>query len=205
MKVFIINGGPDYRKLFESLGHSTTHLLREADLCVFTGGADVTPALYGDEQHALTGNHIERDREEAKLFAMCLAENIPMVGICRGAQFLNVCSGGRMYQHVEKHCRSHSLTDAETGETVYVSSTHHQMMMPAATALVVATATLHGEREWFDGNIARKDVSNQDIEVVYYKHTNALCFQPHPEFQAAEYEGMKNYFKGLLSRFLGVA
>ncbi len=204
MKVFIVSGGPDYRKLFEGMGHTITHLLRQADLCVFTGGADVTPALYGDAQHALTGNHIERDQEEMKLFKLCQDNQIPVVGICRGAQFLNVMSGGRMYQHVEKHTRSHYIVDAVTGETVYVSSTHHQMMMPSPDALLVATAALGGEREWFDGSIARRDVSACDIEVVFYPHTKALCFQPHPEFRAVEYDGMQKYFQTLLSRYLEV-
>lgn len=204
MNVLIVNGSSDYRKLFEDMAHKMVHHLEQAQLVVFTGGADVTPSLYGDAAHPWTGNHSERDESEMKIFDYCQAKKIPTVGICRGAQFLNVMSGGRMYQHVEKHTRSHSITDLLTGETVYVSSTHHQMMMPSPEALLVATAALGGEREWFDGVTPRKDVSDQDIEVVYYKHTNSLCFQPHPEFDAAEYEGMKQYFKGLLSRFLEV-
>lgn len=205
MKVCIINGSAEYNKLFTSMGHTIVQALHDAELVVFTGGADVSPALYADQQHKYTGNDPARDAKEANIFHQCTALKIPMVGICRGAQFLNVMSGGRMYQHVERHTRSHSIVDLQTGEAVYVSSTHHQMMMPSSEALLVATASLGGEREWFDGVVARKDISNQDIEVVYYQHTNSLCFQPHPEFQAAEYEGMKLYFQSLLSRFLGVA
>jgi hypothetical protein len=39
---------------------------------------------------------------------------------------------------------------------------------------------------------------------VFYEHTKALCFQPHPEFNSVEYEGMKAYFRSLLTRYLGL-
>jgi carbamoylphosphate synthase small subunit len=204
MKVYIINGSADYASLFLSLGFTITKEFNNAELLVFTGGADVAPSLYGDAQHPTTGIHPSRDVQETTLFRIALNRKIPMVGICRGGQFLNVMSGGRMYQHVSAHTRSHSITDVESGETVYVSSTHHQMMMPSPEAVLVATAALGGSREWFDGPVARKDVSKQDIEVVYYPHTRALCFQPHPEFNSPEYAGMRSYFQSLLKRFLGV-
>lgn len=202
MNVFIIAGGSDYRALFTDMGHTIVSDITQANLVVFTGGADVTPALYGDKAHHFTGNDENRDAREITLFKQAQELGIPCVGICRGAQFLNVMSGGRMYQHVEKHTRSHMITDAITGETVYVSSTHHQMMMPSPDALLVATASLHGERQWYDGQVFKRDVSKEDIEVVYYQHTNCLCFQPHPEFQAPEYEGMQQYFYSLLNRYL---
>jgi gamma-glutamyl-gamma-aminobutyrate hydrolase PuuD len=203
-KVLIINGSGAYIQLFKELGFEVTHNAGKANLAVFTGGADVTPALYGDKQHQFTGIDSHRDEEEAMWFNTLLELNVPMVGICRGGQFLNVMSGGRMYQHVGNHTRSHSITDLYTGETVYVSSTHHQMMMPSEQAEVIAVASEGGFREWYDGQVFKRDVSDQDYEVVYYNHTNALCFQPHPEFNGAEYEGMKRYFQHLLSAYLGV-
>lgn len=108
-----------------------------------------------------------------------------------------------MYQHVQGHTRSHSITDATTGEVVYVSSTHHQMMKPSSKGVLVAFSTLGGGREWYEGNVYMCDVSDQDIEVVYYEENKCLCFQPHPEFSGPEYEGMKMYFKSLLERFFG--
>ena len=202
-KVIIIGGDYDYHKLFTSLGYTIVNDPEGVDLAVFTGGEDVTPSLYGDKKHQHTYNNPRRDDVEANLFTFFRKNNTPMVGICRGAQFLNVMSGGRMYQHVQKHTRSHSITDVLTGEQVYVSSTHHQMMMPSPTALLVATAQQGGEREWFDGEVSRRDISKEDIEVVFYKDTNALCFQPHPEFNSPEYTGMKVYFQSLLVKYLG--
>ena len=202
MKIYIVNGSGDYNRLFLSLGMSLTADLNEADMVCFTGGEDVSPSYYGDGKHKYTGNNPYRDAKEAQIFEQCLDKGVPCVGICRGAQFLNVMSGGRMYQHVEKHCGNHVITDLETGETVYVSSTHHQMMMPSPEGLLVASSTLGGSREWYEGEVFKRDVSDEDIEVVFYEHTKCLCFQPHPEFSSAEYEGMKDYFARCVVKYL---
>jgi anthranilate/para-aminobenzoate synthase component II len=204
MNVLIINGGSDYRKLFESLGHTIVANVEDAQLAVFTGGADVSPKLYGAEKHPFTGVDARRDIMEKTLYEALLARKVPMVGICRGAQFLNVMSGGAMYQHVESHTRAHYIIDQVTGETVYVSSTHHQMMKPFGIFHLIATSNNNGNREWFEGSVFKRDVADQDIEVVFYPNTKCLCFQPHPEFDGAEYEGMKAYFRSLLNRYLEV-
>lgn len=199
---YIVGGAGDYARLFNSMGFFITNDITQADMVVFTGGADVHPYLYGDNQHAYTDTDLERDRREETVFETAREMDIPMVGICRGAQFLNVMSGGRMYQHVDKHCGDHEITDLQTGEHILVSSTHHQMMMPSSEAVLVASSTLGGSREWYDGQIFKKDVSQEDIEVVYYGHTGCLCFQPHPEFTAERYHQMRVYFQSLIHRYI---
>ena len=202
MNVYIENSSNDYRQMFAKLGYTVVSDVDEASLVCFTGGEDVSPVMYGDATHHTTYNNLARDVKEQRLFNHCLENGIAMVGICRGGQFLNVMSGGRMYQDISEHCGDHSITDTRTGDTIYVSSTHHQMIMPSEKALVVATAALGGTREWYDGEIFRKDVSKEDIEVVYYEHTNCLCFQPHPEFSRPHYAQMTEYFGGLLVELL---
>jgi len=204
MKVRIIGGDADYDELFRSFGHSLVGDVHYADLVCFTGGEDVSPKLYGDNKHPYTYNNIVRDVDEADLYKIALSKQIPMVGICRGGQFLNVMNGGRMYQHVSGHTADHEITDATTGEIVLVSSTHHQMMMMSSEGVLVASSTIGGTREWYDGQIARRDVSELDTEVVFYDRTRCLCFQPHPEFRADRYLPMKQYFKTLLEKYLNV-
>lgn len=202
--VYIEFGNPEYKLLFIRLGFTLVPSPEMAQLIVFTGGADVSPYLYGDKPHPFTGSHAVRDAKEERLFAWATEHNVPCVGICRGGQFLNVMSGGRMYQHVEKHTTPHYITDHETGQVVYVSSTHHQMMMPGEGAQVVATSNLKGKREWYDGQVERRDVADEDYEVVFYPSSQSLCFQPHPEFSGESYEPMVEYFKSVLERFLKV-
>ncbi len=205
MNAYIHNGNDQYHDLFAQAGFVLVNHWTKADVVCFTGGEDVSPAIYGDREHPFTHNNPFRDEEEAKLFSYCVDRGIPMVGICRGGQFLNVMSGGRMYQHVEGHTRSHFLTDLSTGDGVYVSSTHHQMMLPGADAVLIATSIdVEGERQWYEGQVFKKDITNEGIEVVYYPHTNCLCFQPHPEFNGVAYQSMKEYFFSVMERTIGV-
>lgn len=201
-KVFIVDGRGSYHEMFLSLGFELANGIDEADLICFTGGADVGPWMYDHPQHKTTYDDHRRDVFESTIFEDAKKRGIPMVGICRGGQFLNVMSGGEMYQDVTGHCYAHSITDVLTGEVVYVSSTHHQMMKPSPEAVLVAYSTLGGDREWWDGQVFAREKSEQDVEVVFYPGTKCLCFQPHPEFSSAEFEGMRAYFATLLTRYL---
>lgn len=84
MKIYIVSGNASYNRLFISIGLSLTADMNEADMICFTGGEDVTPALYGDAQHPRTMNSVYRDTKEAQIYDQCREKNIPMVGICRG-------------------------------------------------------------------------------------------------------------------------
>jgi len=183
-RVYIVNGSADYVRMFRANGWMDCKELREADLVCFTGGADVSPDYYGDAKHPYTQNNRERDAYEQKVYEAAKEMDIPCVGICRGGQFLNVMSGGRLYQHVERHAIGgmHELVDLRSGETIHVTSTHHQMFMPGERAITIATAQMGGEREWYDHEVFKRDVSDEDYEVLFYPHTRSLCFQPHPEY-----------------------
>ena len=200
--VYIEYSSSAYSAMFNRMGYTVVSDPSQADFICFTGGSDVSPSLYGDTKHKTTGSDMYRDLKENRLFDWARRNDKPMVGICRGGQFLNVMSGGRMYQDVTNHCMSHTITDLESGEVYYVSSTHHQMMMPSERGRVLAVSDIRSQRDWFDGEMARRDVSNTGIEVVYYAHTQCLCFQPHPEFTGDTYAGMHKYFKQLLDDYV---
>lgn len=208
LKVYIVGGGGQgYSRMFIAAGWALARNIKEADLVQFTGGEDVSPCLYGEERHPYTGDSIERDLYEAGYFAFARRMNIPMAGICRGGQFLNVMSGGKMYQHVSEHATGarHALTDALSGAEISVSSTHHQMMRPGEHSLLVATTKLGGLKSYMLGDAAvmQGDREEPDTEVVYYPHTKALCFQPHPEFFGPGDECFEYYFD-LIERVHGL-
>lgn len=72
---------------------------------VVAGGADVAPELYGAERDPRTGPPApERDAWEKALLDAALASGIPVLGICRGMQLLNVALGGTLIQHIDGHC-----------------------------------------------------------------------------------------------------
>jgi putative glutamine amidotransferase len=71
------------------------------DGLVITGGRDVDPASYGQAPHPSTDEPaLDRDTWEFALVRGALARGLPLLGICRGAQVLNVALGGTLHQHL---------------------------------------------------------------------------------------------------------
>jgi putative glutamine amidotransferase len=71
------------------------------DGLVLSGGNDLDPRLYGAEPHPQTkGVAAERDRAELALLDGALARDMPVLGVCRGSQVLNVLRGGDLVQHL---------------------------------------------------------------------------------------------------------
>ncbi len=76
-------------------------LLDLLDGLVLSGGADIAPASYGAEPDPLTrGCNAGRDRFEIALARGALDRDLPVLGICRGMQLLNVACGGTLIQHL---------------------------------------------------------------------------------------------------------
>jgi putative glutamine amidotransferase len=68
---------------------------------LLAGGADVDPSSYGARRHEQsTGTWPERDRFEIALAQRALQRGMPVLGICRGMQLLNVAAGGTLIQHL---------------------------------------------------------------------------------------------------------
>lgn len=76
-----------------------TQLISLCDGLLFTGGQDVSPALYGEMPKGTCGEICSaRDRMEQVLLHLALERDLPVLGICRGIQFLNAALGGTLYQ-----------------------------------------------------------------------------------------------------------
>ncbi|MFG2355386.1 gamma-glutamyl-gamma-aminobutyrate hydrolase family protein [Streptomyces sp. NPDC048521] len=84
-------------------GHAQAAVAR-LDGLVIAGGPDVDPARYGAERSPRTGPPApERDAWELALIDAALAADVPVLGICRGMQLLNVALGGTLVQHLDGH------------------------------------------------------------------------------------------------------
>lgn len=178
------------------------------NLICFIGGPDVNPALYGEERLRMTSFQEYRDNLDLELYNKFT--HLPKIGICRGGQFLNVLSGGSMWQDVDNHTKTHDLVNLLSmpgrqfpGDRIQVSSTHHQMMIPSNKGVVLAIAVDDTERQ----GIAKRYVSakkerprpSYDTEALWYEGTQSLCFQPHPEFAWADLTS--KYFFNLIKFF----
>ena len=199
MKVKIINGSDEYDDMFLDRGWEIVSTIDEADLVQFTGGEDVSPILYGEKPHPSTYSSGTRDMLEAEYYQECLLLGKPMSGICRGGQFLNVMSGGKLYQDVDGHAifGSHPAITYPSGKIVLVTSTHHQMMRAGNNGEVMAyaqesTYRVTGESGSF---IYNEEDGHEDTEAVLYRKDKVLCFQPHPEIGTARKECTDYYFE----------
>lgn len=70
---------------------------------LLTGGADIDPARYGRPNQGSINLEPDRDALEAAAYAAAVARGVPILGICRGFQAINVFRGGTLLQHVEGH------------------------------------------------------------------------------------------------------
>ena len=73
------------------------------DGLLLTGGADLDPSLYGEADQGSEGVEHDRDELEQAAWRVAVSRGLPVLGICRGLQAMNVFAGGRLLQHVDGH------------------------------------------------------------------------------------------------------
>ncbi len=163
-------------------------LWRRLDALVLTGGGDLDPARFGERRHSTVYDvSAARDELEIELARRALAEDVPLLAICRGIQVLNVALGGTLYQdiasdlatpiaHTQKERRdqpTHAVKLLEGSRLagmlgrleVDVNSFHHQAIKDLGTRLMAVGVAP-------DGIIEAAEVTN---------HPFAIAVQWHPE------------------------
>ena len=158
------------------------------DGILLTGGHDVSPMLYGDRYSDKCGVIDEpRDSYEITLARYALEHNIPLLGICRGIQLLNVALGGSLYQDLPSlGYPSHSIwagnRNAGTHKAEIIEGT------PLASILEVSEAWVNSFHHQAVKDIApglavcAKSIPDGVIEGVYLPDKDfAIAVQWHPE------------------------
>ncbi len=178
----------------------------EYDGLVLCGGGDLDPALYHMPNLGSIEIDCARDRAEWKLLDDCVRLGKPVLGICRGLQFINVWFGGTLIQDLtpnlkifhsqqngadgihpirtEKSCLLHSLY----GTCLSVNSAHHQAIGALAPGLIVSARS--------EGDVP---------EAVLHETLPIFAVQFHPERMCLSYQ-TPQLANGLLlfSRFIAL-
>lgn len=150
--------------LLPPVAQGVAETLGLVDGLIFCGGPDIDPALYGRQRAPATAHLApERDAPELELLAAALRRDVPVLGICRGMQLLNVALGGSLVQDLPEaighdghatapgrfdlhdiEIASGSRTGAILGERGVVHSGHHQGLGDLGAGLVASAWAADG-------------------------------------------------------------
>jgi putative glutamine amidotransferase len=168
-------------------------LVGSLDGLLLSGGSDLDPRYYGEEWIPEMGETIpERDEFEVPLVSAALRRGIPVFGICRGLQVLNVALGGTLYQDIAAQLGSDALAHRQTvvktepahtievrggswvgeameTEVARVNSYHHQSVKDLADGLVVSATSPDGVIE----AVESRDFNDQWLFGVQW-HAEAM-------------------------------
>ena len=144
--------------------HIVGRVLDGLDGLIITGGKDVDPASYGQQRHPATDEPgPERDAWELALVAGALRRGMPLLGICRGAQVMNVALGGTLHQHLPdvlghaRHQQGNAVFSTSSvrtvpgtrlasliGESTDAQCYHHQAIDRLGDGLIVSAQDADG-------------------------------------------------------------
>lgn len=184
----------DYIDFFETMGfhiilipNNTTHIKEyfkdDINLVVLSGGNNVNPKLYQLES-SLDDVFSERDEMESNLLKLAIKNNIPVFGICRGFQFLNVYFGGKISHDVSGHVnKEHILKSRLTALNNQITNSFHKQG--------ITVNDLSEELQ----SIAK---NGNYVEAFKHSTLKILGVQWHPERQIKifDQELIKNFLKG---------
>lgn len=165
------SGKTDYARAVELAGglslelpltddHRTLdRLLDASDGLLLTGGGDVNPSRYGQKRHPKTaGVDNVRDQMEIHLLKRAAKRDVPVFGICRGIQVMNVAFGGTLIQHLGGHSKpkarklAHEVKWGATARLAHefkcdcaaVNTSHHQALDKVAPGFDVTARSPDG-------------------------------------------------------------
>lgn len=184
--------GDDLELMLLSFEKNNREDIYQCDGFILTGGIDVHPGFYQgslDYKNKPVDHELDRDYFEAEIFQYALLNNLPLLGICRGMQLVNVLQGGRLIQDLDhKNVRHRSegtdkehtiITDHDTllykvagTSSGHVNSAHHQSIDPLALGENLRVNTYDDDEEKIIEGLEFDDKTDKPW---------MLCVQWHPE------------------------
>lgn len=167
---------------------------REFDALLITGGSDIDPETYGGEAHpAIERTDPKRDALELSLIKRAHEENLPLMGICRGMQLINLYFGGTLHPHIHDFEleNTHSHTPLPRKEVMLEDDSRLHALLGQHRLLVNA---LHHQAVDRPGNGMRAVAHDRNKIVQAIEHTElpfVMGLQWHPEFMPYAWHSRK--------------
>ena len=163
-------------------------VLSLVDGLLFSGGNDIYPESYYQNRKAkLTYPTLERDRFEMELFDQAQKNGLPILGICRGMQLMNVAFGGTLWQHfrLNPEYLNHARKDTNLRPRKHVIGIEKESLLYRIVREGVVTVnTSHHQmidELALDFKVSAKSVKDDVIEAIEHKNKPILGVQWHPE------------------------
>ena len=182
-------------------GADIAQLVSLCDGFLFTGGQDVSPELYGEVMKPTCGEMCPaRDTLERELLRQALERDKPILGICRGIQFLNVALGGTLYQDLPTE---HPSEISHSMKPPYDRAVHTVRILPGTplatllgkTELGVNSYHHQAIKELAPGLVEMARSTDDLIEAVYLPgKTFVWAVQWHPELSFRTDEDSRKIF-----------
>nr|WP_300093260.1 gamma-glutamyl-gamma-aminobutyrate hydrolase family protein [Sedimentibacter sp.] len=185
---------------------SIERYLSLVDGIYFTGGGDINPLLFGEEPIRQIGAiDYDRDTFEVKLYKHAALKNMPMLGICRGQQIMNVAGGGTLYQDIyaqRQNTNGHSPKFTLGGyEHHTVDLIRDSMIYNIFKTDKIKTNSFHHQavKDVAEGYIATAFTEDGIIECIESSELEfALGVQWHPEIMFERYPLFCNIFNSFI-------
>ena len=147
---------------------------------LLTGGTDIDPSHYGATAHpANLDPEADRDTLELALVTQAFAEELPVLGICRGLQIMNVAGGGTLHQDIPPHAER----DAPPGDLQHEVQTTDGTTMRALYGTRLEVNTIHHQAvdQLAAGYAVTATAPDGVIEAIEHTERPAIAVQWHPE------------------------
>ncbi|URZ06590.1 gamma-glutamyl-gamma-aminobutyrate hydrolase family protein [Clostridium felsineum] len=176
------------------------------DGLLLSGGEDINPLFYGENPISkVMYTSPARDEYEKKLYSKALEKDMPVLGICRGIQFMNSVSGGTLYQDINVQCdksnghnprgnpkcnlyhtvnilRKSKLFNVFGEEEIKVNSFHHQAINRLSDEFIISAKSPDGIVEG----------------IEHIKKSFVIGVQWHPEYLSAIYPEFLRLFEAFV-------
>jgi putative glutamine amidotransferase len=157
----------------------------QLDGLILSGGPDIEPARYGQAPGAATTiTRPGRDAAEIAMFETALGAGLPILGICRGMQLMNVALGGTLTQHLPDVVGhdGHSPTPGAMAEhKVTLAASSRLAALLGATSMAVPTHHHQGVDRLGAGLVASAWAEDGTVEAIELDAPFAVGVQWHPE------------------------
>ena len=199
--VYIVGGGSSEERIFNSHpDYKVCRKLEDAAIVVWTGGADIDPALYNQKRLSCSTFWPSRDEKEVAAYVACNPDQYK-VGICRGGQLLTALNGQPLFQHIDRHAGTHHkaqfyLRGKNEWVTTEINSVHHQIANAVPIdGICHIIGHAHQSTYRVDDKGTYMGSPHTDQEALFFPKTKSFCFQAHPEYG---HKGTTDIFFSLL-------